>query len=557
MNGKTTHSGIGGGAGVGRPFSAHFQSQRVTPDVSKDLLFDLNPTQKLSMKAGSQVANSSLNSGHAISKKNVFDELQSRATATMGAPLNMTTGSVLPSSKSSHQRTASGEVGSGNGERKVFNFQLDSAFRMDLMKKRMGSKIDLKSDTPKTQASVGSELQPHHSTFIEVRKQSVDVQKLAEQAAAGQGVARAKFGDLKSNFTTTHNYQPRKTAHEILENMPNKQTLMGMIDNQKTATLKNPLHSGPSKLRDWNPGTAISDLTDLKGLKTGITMVRNPATSASDWKNDKQVFQTIGGEIKKEPVSIVRAALIAQQQKNPQEDSAYAQNDESRMLLSKNEETPKASSSVSKEAGVGPSYLFGGLERVFKKKASENDFGRLSGYERKTEEPRMGSRAPRSQSREVHEVKTQNYYMVSLKYNYRKLTGGPLAMAFKEHFYQSFGALKYLCSKQINPYQYSDVEFAKGKLKSKLTAASGRAIASPSNNNRRHPANKVTLPKLTVVLDLDETLISVKQTCDNANYIMPVKIKGGTIVKVRPSHPAWRLLPTLLARTPREELPDL
>lgn len=557
MNGKTTHSGVGGGAGMIRPFSAHFQSQRVTPDVSKDLLFDPNPTQKLTLKAGSQMTNASLNSGHTVSKKNVFEELQSRATATMGAPLNMTTGSALPSSKSSHQRTASGEVGSANGDRKVFNFQLDSAFRMDLMKKRMGSKFDIKSETPKTQASAGSELQPHHSTFMELRKQSVDVQKLAEQAAVGQGVPRAKFGDLKSTFTNTQNYQPRKTAHEILENMPNKQTLMGMIDNQKTATLKNPLHSGTTKLQDWKPGTAISDLTDLKGLKNGITMMRNSATTGSDWKNDKQIFQTIGGEIKKEPVSIVRAALIAQQQKNPQEDFAYSQNDESRMLLSKNDETPKGPTSASKEVGTGPSYLFGGLERVFKKKTSENDFGRLSGFERKTEEPRMGSRAPRSQSREVHEVKTQNYYMISLKYNYRKLTGGPMAMAFKEHFYQSFGALKYLSTKQINLHQYSDVEFVKGKLKSKLTAASGRAIASPSNNNRRHPTDPVTLPKLTVVLDLDETLISVKQTCDNANYIMPVKIKGGTIVKVDCSHPAWRVLPTLLARTPGEELPDL
>lgn len=544
MNGKTTHSGLGGGLGISRPYSAQFQSQRVTSEVSKDLLFDANPGQRHTIKGSSQIVNSSLNSANSISKKNVFDELQSRATATMGAPLNMTTGSALPSSKSSHQRTTSGEVGSANGERKVFNFQLDSAFRMDLMKKRMGSKIDIKSDTPKTRATTGSELQPHHSTFVELRKQSVDVLKLAEQAAAGQPGPKARFGDLKSNLTTTNTYQPRKTAHEILENMPNKQTLMGMIDNQKIASIKNPLHSGPTKLQDWKPGTAISDLTDLKGLKNGITMMRNSATAGSEWKTDKQIFQTIGGETKKEPVSIVRAALIAQQQKQPLEDT---QNDESRLLLSKNDETPKSSTSVSKDPA--PSYLFGGLERVFKKKTSENDFGRLSGFERKTEEPRMGSRAPRSQSREVHEVKTQNYYMVSLKYNYRKLTGGPLAMAFKEHFYQSFGALKYLSTKQINPFQYSDVDFVKGKLKSKITAASGRALASPSSSTSSPTNNPAGLSKLTVVLDLDETLISVKQTCDNADYVMPVKIKGGTVVKVGCFYTARCVLSTFSGRT--------
>jgi hypothetical protein len=534
MSGKTVNSGMGGPiTGMSRPYSAHHsQSQRVTPEVSKDFLFEQKLALKHGFQQGTESAPSTANPGIGIAKLNVFGDLQSKATATIGNNISSSNTSGLISNKSSHQRNSSGELTTPNGDRRVFNFQLDSAFRMDLMKKRMGTKIELKSEKPKPQSVLAAESTPTSIKFLELRKQSLDIQKLAEQAA-GQPSPKCKFGDLKSNLTTTQGYQTRKTAQEILENMPNKQALMGMIDNQKAATLKNPLSLGTNKLQDWKPGTALTDITDLKGLKTGITMMRNTA-STNEWRHDKLIYQSMGGEIKKEPISIVRAALIAEQQKQPLEDSNMQGNDDTKNLLSKNDEKAKGQPTPTKEGSSGgSSYLFGGLERVFKKRSSEQDLPRASGGERMTEEPRMGSRAPRSQSREVHEVKTQNYYMVSMKYNYKKIAGGPLAMAFKEHFYQSFGALKYLNSKKINPFQYSDIEYVKGKLKPKQMLASGRTSTSQLHSTCRIELTKVALPQLTVVLDLDETLISVKQTCENANYIMPVKIKGGTVVKVR------------------------
>src|SRR3990167_4451335 len=412
--------------GLGRPFSAHSQSQRVTSEPYKDLFLEPRHTHKTGELAVGNVTTTG------NGKKHGFEDLQSRATATMGTGGVFSLNPASATMKNSHQRTTSGDVVSAQGERRVFNFQLDSAFRMDLMKKRMGNKIDLKTENPKLHSNGTHDKPLHSSTFMEVRKQSLEVNNKADKTSPGQPSLMGKFGELKSAMTTTHNYQPRKTAQDILENMPNKQTLMGMIDSQKIASTKNPLNAGSSKLQDWRPGTAISDLTDLKGLKTGITMVRNSAAT-SDWRNDKQIYQTMGGDIKKEPVSIVRVAHIVQQQKQPLEDSGYQTNDESRTLIARPDQTPKSGTVAdSKDSSGGvPSYLFGGLERVFKKRASEQDFGRMSGFERKTEEPRMGSRAPRSQSREVHEVKTQNYYMVSLKYNYKKATGGPLALAYK------------------------------------------------------------------------------------------------------------------------------
>lgn len=480
MSGKTAQPSSLGISTMGRPSSAHSQSLRMTSEPKQNLFMEQKHTHK---QGEHTLANSGL-ARH--TKKHEFEGLQSKMTATIG---NTNTGifSLATSSnsvRSNHQRTTSGELVSGQGERRVFNFQLDSAFRMDLMKKRMGNKIDLKSETPKF-LSNGTQDKPFYSsTFMEGRKPSLDLQTNPEKASSGPTplISIGRFGELKSNLTTTHNYQTRKTAQDILENMPNKQALIGMIDNQKTVATKNLSHLGANKLQNWKPGTALSDLTDLKSLKTGITMVRNSATN-SDWRDEKQIFQTIGGEIKKEPVSIVRAAHIVQKQKSTLEESGFQTNDESHAFLGRSDQNSKGEDlSEPKENPSGPSYLLGGLERVFKKRGSEHDFGRTSGFERKTEEPRVGSRAPRSQSREVHEVKTQNYYMVSLKYNYKKATGGPLALAYKEHFYQTFGALKYLSSKLINPFQYQDIEFAKSKIKPKNASVSGRALASPTAN---------------------------------------------------------------------------
>lgn len=50
-----------------------------------------------------------------------------------------------------------------------------------------------------------------------------------------------------------------------------------------------------------------------------------------------------------------------------------------------------------------------------------------------------------------------------------------------------------------------------------------------------------------MVFDLDETLISMKQTTENANYTLNVKIKGGKIVKVEcfSDFSAWSVLQTV------------
>ena len=92
----------------------------------------------------------------------------------------------------------------------------------------------------------------------------------------------------------------------------------------------------------------------------------------------------------------------------------------------------------------------------------------------------------RSQSREVNEVKTQNYYMVTLKYNYQKKSVGQLAISYKEHFVQTYGALKYLHDKCTNFYQYSDIEVVKGKIKSKKSTLEFMTRTfSYSNTNRK------------------------------------------------------------------------
>jgi FMN phosphatase YigB (HAD superfamily) len=44
------------------------------------------------------------------------------------------------------------------------------------------------------------------------------------------------------------------------------------------------------------------------------------------------------------------------------------------------------------------------------------------------------------------------------------------------------------------------------------------------------------MEKLSVVFDLDETLITVKQNIQKANFVMSVKIRDGNIIKVNCSN---------------------
>jgi NMD protein affecting ribosome stability and mRNA decay len=60
------------------------------------------------------------------------------------------------------------------------------------------------------------------------------------------------------------------------------------------------------------------------------------------------------------------------------------------------------------------------------------------------------------------------------------------------------------------------------------------------------------MEKLSVVFDLDETLVTVKQNTQKANFVMSVKIRDGNIIKVGRSHAAGSLLQTIPGRNARE-----
>jgi FMN phosphatase YigB (HAD superfamily) len=59
------------------------------------------------------------------------------------------------------------------------------------------------------------------------------------------------------------------------------------------------------------------------------------------------------------------------------------------------------------------------------------------------------------------------------------------------------------------------------------------------------------MEKLTVVFDLDETLVSVKQNTQDANYELPVKVKD-KIVKVVSLEPVGDILQAIPQRASRE-----
>lgn len=341
--------------------------------------------------------------------------------------------------------------------KKVFNFQLDPGFRMNLMRKRMNSKISIKqmADEPKpTLATPQPRIEPG---FLHFKKQSLDVVKLAEEKALLHKEKKLEIETNKSHIAREIKDCDAK-AHEVFDHLPNKQALIGLLDNQKGIGLTRTFSSKPPAL---NPESL--DLKNSKGLFFPRSTMRNGA-------NENKLLSF---EFRRGPVSVVREVVGSSTPKG-------ANGEEHQVLLTKEgnkDEMRKSTVSVDVK-DVQRGYF----DRVFKKKSSQQLLERgstecISRKERASEEPKR----QRSLSREVFEVKTQTYYMTSLKYNYQKKGVGPLAVQFKEHFIQTVGALNYLVNNKVNVYQYCDIELVKGKIKAKKTGKDFQGPRSLTN----------------------------------------------------------------------------
>ena len=336
--------------------------------------------------------------------------------------------------------------------KKVFNFQLDPGFRMNLMRKRMNSKISIKQMAEEPKPTLATPQPRIESGFLHFKKHSLDVVKMAEDKALMNKEKKLEIEINKTQLVRDIKDCDAK-AHEVFDHLPNKQALIGLLDNQKGIGLTRTFSSKPPAL---NPESI--DLKHSKGLFFPRTTMRHGAAES----------KLMSFEFRRGPVSVVREVVGSSTPKggNGEEDQTLLPKDTNKDELKK--------STISVEA---KDIHRGYFDRVFKKKSSQQLFERgstecISRKDRASEDPKR----QRSLSREVFEVKTQTYYMTSLKYNYQKKSIGPLAVQFKEHFIQTIGALNYLVSNKVNVYQYSDIEVIKGKIKAKKT---GRDFHGP------------------------------------------------------------------------------
>ena len=170
---------------------------------------------------------------------------------------------------------------------------------------------------------------------------------------------------------------------------------------------------------------------------------------------------------------------------------------------------PQTSSTNSSTPKDSPEPIPGGyFSRLFRKLSS--DYKR----EPSLEASNVSSNAPKAQdsfskpefrrtrSRDVFEVKTQNYYMVPLEYAYKRKTNS----TFKEHFLQSVLMCKYLKQNEINPLQYDDVlEVVRKPPLMSIKFKPSKPLISAESALSKSP------PRLLVIFDLDETLVAVHQ----------------------------------------------
>lgn len=103
------------------------------------------------------------------------------------------------------------------------------------------------------------------------------------------------------------------------------------------------------------------------------------------------------------------------------------------------------------------------------------------------------------------------YYIKSLEYYYNiKGAYNQKANIYKEHFIQSIAGMRFV-----------------SQLKKPSDETMGKAVKNCSvmgSNSQSYGR--------TLVLDLDETLVHVSRDIEDANFLIPIKMKDGSLIKV-------------------------
>lgn len=129
-------------------------------------------------------------------------------------------------------------------------------------------------------------------------------------------------------------------------------------------------------------------------------------------------------------------------------------------------------------------------------------------------------------------IKKLNEALISKKPNSEQIK-------YKSHYQQTRAALNYISRLDLP----SESQLEKMKNKEWL------------RYNQKASENRTSKRKKTLVLDLDETLIHVSKDLKGCEFKIPVKTKGGDIVKVSPSHAPLTLTSSESTSDPRSLKP--
>lgn len=346
-----------------------------------------------------------------------------------------------------HRHTNSAQVDHGqqpigHEEKKVFKFQLDPSFRNDMMKKRMTSKLSLKDIVEENKKEPNETGISGAMRYLQDKRQSLDIMKIAADKDEKEDV-KPKVNCIRT----------RGLGTTMMDNLPHKQELFGLIDHQKTLNL--------NKLKERKTGKD-EDLGNSKIQNESRAARFNKAMERS--KALKIDNKLLNEEIRRGSINLVRKAEGGVKHDVIEEEEGLLEGDQDR---------DKTAVMIGSELNTSKSKRGFSFDNFFWKKNNSLVMTDNQGNSKQNSRHQgtIDQRKQRSQSREVHEVKTQSYYMAALKYNFKKKTVGPLAMIYREHFIQTIGAMKYLASKDVNMYQYPDVDFVKGKLKAKNSSS--------------------------------------------------------------------------------------
>lgn len=337
---------------------------------------------------------------------------------------------------------------------KVFTMSVDPKLRADLLLKRklnMSSIVEQRSESKNLESQNKSTILANNSGFTTLQESSKQESIHLRKESPLMNLLKASLKkSVASNrsFSAKNSESDTKTFKLLEDNMTNAN--INCKDLVKRQVMPGSLLFG--LVNKHQSKKSISLVPDLSGIEER----KNQKVSIKDFRSPNESLYTNKLRNTQRGVNLERLDKILMERRPATDKTRIIKPPHDPLQINPFEDVINNSQNLKMTSPQAGGYF----SKLFSRKTRSSQASRESSFEGRSSN-RVAASFERSSSREVSEVKTQTYYMVGLKYSFKKFN---CSSSLRTHFAQSFSALKYFKAKLPSVFQYEDVTVKKNSI---------------------------------------------------------------------------------------------